>query len=131
MVLKMRRLLILLLALLAVLLFASAATAQEEEPILTSPKDAREGEGYEVYKDGTFVIGGDVVGDCGLLLQEVQATGRAPSSELLRQVEVCTKAGFPPPGSDALPDTGGPPFLIVAAALLLCICALGSLGVGR
>ncbi len=127
----MRRLLILLLALLAVLLFASAATAQEEEPILTSPKDAREGEGYEVYKDGTFVIGGDVVGDCGLLLQEVQATGRAPSSELLRQVEVCTKAGFPPPDSDALPDTGGPPFLIVAAALLLYICALGSLGVGR
>ncbi len=127
----MRRLLILLLALLAVLLFASAATAQEEEPILTSPKDAREGEGYEVYKDGTFVIGGDVVGDCGLLLQEVQATGRAPSSELLRQVEVCTKAGFPPPGGDALPDTGGPPFLIVAAALLLCICALGSLGVRR
>ncbi len=127
----MRRLLILLLALLAVLLFASAATAQEEEPILTSPKDAREGEGYEVYKDGTFVIGGDVVGDCGLLLQEVQATGRAPSSELLRQVEVCTKAGFPPPDSDALPDTGGPPFLIVAAALLLCICALGSLGVRR
>ncbi len=127
----MRRLLILLLALLAVLLFASAATAQEEEPILTSPKDAREGEGYEVYKDGTFVIGGDVVGDCGLLLQEVQATGRAPSSELLRQVEVCTKAGFPPPDSDALPDTGGPPFLIVAAALILCICALGSPGVGR
>ncbi len=127
----MRRLLILLLALLAVLLFASAATAQEEAPILTSPKDAREGEGYEVYKDGTFVIGGDGVGDCGLLLQEVQATGRAPSSELLRQVEVCTKAGFPPPGSDALPDTGGPPFLIVAAALLLYICALGSLGVGR
>ncbi len=77
------------------------------------------------------MIGGDVVGDCGLLLQEVQATGRAPSSELLRQVEVCTKAGFPPPGSDTLPDTGGPPFLIVAAALLLCICALGSLGVRR
>ena len=121
----------LLALLLAVLLFASAATAQEEEPILTSPKDAREGEGYEVYADGTFVMGGDVVGDCGLLLQEVQATGRAPSSGLLREVEVCTKAGFPPPGSDALPDTGGPPFLIVAAALLLCICALGSLGVRR
>ena len=128
----MRRLLILLLALLlAVPHFASAATAQEEEPILTSPKDARPGQGYEVYKDGTFVIGGDVVGDCGLLLQEVQATGRAPSSGLLREVEVCTKAGFPPPGSDALPDTGGPPFLIVAAALLLCVCALGSLGVRR
>ena len=128
----MRRLLILLLALLlAVPHFASAATAQEEEPILTSPKDARPGQGYEVYKDGTFVIGGDVVGDCGLLLQEVQATGRPPSSGLLREVEVCTKAGFPPPGSDGLPDTGGPPFLIVAAALLLCICALGSLGVRR
>ena len=121
----------LLALLLAVPHFASAATAQEEEPILTSPKDARPGQGYEVYKDGTFVIGGDVVGDCGLLLQEVQATGRAPSSGLLREVEVCTKAGFPPPGSDALPDTGGPPFLIVAAALLLCVCALGSLGVRR
>ncbi len=127
----MRRLLILLLALLAVLPFASAATAQEEEPILTQGRPRSTGEGYEVYKDGTFVIGGDVVGDCGLLLQEVQATGRAPSSGLLREVEVCTKAGFPPPGGDALPDTGGPPFSIVGAALLLCICALGSLGVRR
>lgn len=129
----MRRLLILLLALLAVLLFASAATAQEggTHPYFTQGRPRFTGEGYEVYKDGTFVIGGDVVGDCGLLLQEVQATGRAPSSELLREVEVCTKAGFPPPGSDALPDTGGPPFLIVAAALLLCIYALGSLGVRR
>ena len=128
----MRRLLILLLALLAVLLFASAATAQEEEPILTQGRPRSTGEGYEVYKDGTFVIGGDVVGDCGLLLQEVRATGRAPSSGLLREAEVCKKAGFPPPGgSDALPDTGGPPFLIVAAGLLLCICALGSVGVGR
>jgi hypothetical protein len=126
----MRRLSILLLALLAVLLFASPVAAQEE-PILTSPKDARQGEGYEVFKGGRFVIGGDVVGDCNLLFQEVRQIGRAPSSELLRQAEVCKKAGFPPPGSDALPDTGGPPLLIVAGALLLCICALGSLGVRR
>jgi hypothetical protein len=123
----MRRLLILLLTLLlAMLLFASPATAQEE-PILTSPKDAREGEGYEVFKDGTFVIGGDVVGDYSLVLQEVQATGTAPSPEILRQVEVCTKAGFPPRGGASLPDIGGPPFLIVAGALLLGICAVGSL----
>ena len=126
----MRRLSILLLVLPAVLLFAPPATAQEE-PILTSPKDARQGEGYEVFKDGMFVIGGDVVGDCNLLFQEVRQTDRAPSPELLRQAEVCKKAGFPPPGSDALPDTGGPAFSIVAAALLLCICALGSLGVRR
>ena len=126
----MRRLLIVLLSLLAVLLFASPAIAQEE-PILTSPKDARQGEGYEVYKDGTFVIGGDVIGDCDLLFQEVRQTGRAPSPELLRQAEVCKKAGFPPPGSGSLPSTGGPPLLIVAGALILGTCALGSLGVRR
>ena len=126
----MRRLLIVLLSLLAVLLFASPAIAQEE-PILTSPKDARQGEGYEVYKDGTFVIGGDVVGDCSLVGQSDRATGKAPSPETLRQVEVCTKAGFPPPGSGSLPDTGGPPLLIVAGALVLGTCALGSLGVRR
>ena len=105
----MRRLLIVLLSLLAVLLFASPAIAQEE-PILTSLKDAREGEGYEVYKNGTFVIGADVVVDCNLLFQEVRQTGRVPTSELLRQVEVCKKAGFPLPGSGSLPDTGGSPF---------------------
>ena len=92
---------------------------------------SHEGQGYEVFKDGTFVIGGDVVGDCNLLFQEVRQTGRVPTSELLRQVEVCKKAGFPLPGSGSLPDTGGSPFLIVGGALLLGICALGSLGVRR
>ena len=119
---------LLVVSLVALLSFASLAIAQEE-PILTSPKDAREGEGYEVFKDGTFTIGGDVVGDCSVVLQEVQATGTAPSPEILRQVEVCTKAGFPPRGSASLPDTGGAPVLPVALALLLGICALGSLGV--
>ena len=58
----MRRLSILLLAMLAALLFASPALGQEK-PVFTS----HEGPGYEVFKDGTFVIGGDVVGDCNLL----------------------------------------------------------------
>jgi hypothetical protein len=117
----------LLLSIFAMLLFASPAAAQEEEPILTSPKDAGKGERYEVFKDGTFVIGGDVVGHCSAVLQEAQQTGTAPSPEILRQVEVCTKAGFPPRGSASLPDTGGPPFLTVAGALLLGTCALGFL----
>ncbi len=118
----MRRLLILLLALLlAVLLFASPALAQEK-PVLQT----QEGLGYEVFKDGTLIIGGDVVGDCSLVGQSERATVKAPSRETLRQVEVCTEAGFPPPSSASLPHTGGPPFLIVAGALLLGSCAVGS-----
>ncbi len=126
----------LLLCVCVVLLSTSPAEAQEE-PILTSPKDAREGEGYEVFKNGMFVIGGDVVGDCNSLLEDARSVGTVGSPEIARQVEVCTKAGFPPRGSASLPDTGGPPFLIVAGALLPGICAVGSLwafagsGVGR
>jgi LPXTG-motif cell wall-anchored protein len=116
----------LLPALLVTVLLASPAMAQEEhggEPVYTS----QEGPGYEVYEDGTFVIGGDVVGNCGAVLQETRQTGRDPSPEILRQVEVCTEAGFPPRGSESLPETGGPLFPIIAIALLLssALCFLG------
>ena len=108
------------------LLFVSPAKVQER-PVFRS----REGPGYEVFKDGTLVIGGDVVGHCNAVLQEARQTGAAPGPELLRQVDVCTEAGFPPHGSASLPDTGGPPLLTAAGALLLGTCALGFLGSRR
>ena len=125
----MRRLSISLLSMLAVLLFASPTTAQgpEGEPIYKT----REGQGFELYADGTLIIGGDVVGSCEALVREARPKPLKPTRDLLRQAEACEEAGFRVPGSDALPDTGGPPLLIVAGALLLGTCVLGSLGVRR
>ena len=58
--------LILLLSVFAMLLFTSPATAQESvfSTRGTPPR-------YEVFSDGTFIIGGDVIGNCKSLLQEV------------------------------------------------------------
>ncbi len=117
---------VLVLCILATLVFASPAIGQGK-PVFTS----QEGPGYEVFKDGTLVIGGDVVGHCSAVGQSARQTGTAPGPELLRQVDICTEAGFPPRGSDALPDTGGPPFSTAAGALLLGTCALGFLGSRR
>jgi hypothetical protein len=57
--------LILLLSVFAILL-TSPATAQESvfSTRGTPPR-------YEVFSDGTFIIGGDVIGNCKSLLQEV------------------------------------------------------------
>jgi hypothetical protein len=83
---------------------------------------------YRVLDDGTFIIGGDVVGDCRSLLEDAEASGTAGSPEISRQVEACTEAGFPPRGA-ALSDTGGPPLALAGAAVLLAVCALGLLRV--
>lgn len=113
-------------AVLVATLSTGPAGAQEDgtgEPVFVS----RQGSGYEVYDDGTFVIGGDVVGSCDAVLQETRQTDMKPGREILRQVEICTEAGFPPPGSAALPDTGGPPLLAIATAMIAggFLCVLG------
>jgi hypothetical protein len=58
---------------------------------------------YEVKKDGTLIIGGDVLVSCADLLKS-SWEGQSPTPEARRQmrqaskeqVRVCTKAGFPP-----------------------------------
>ena len=58
---------------------------------------------YQVKKDGTLVIGGDVLVRCADLLKS-SWEGQSPTPEARRQmrqaskeqVRVCTKAGFPP-----------------------------------
>jgi hypothetical protein len=73
---------------------------------------------YQVLDDGTFIIGGDVVGDCRTLLEDAEASGTAASREVARQAEACTEAGFPPRGAP-LPGTGGPSLALVGSAALL------------
>ena len=85
---------------------------------------------YQVLEDGTFIIEGDVVGECRSLLEDAEASGTAQSPEIARQVEACTKAGFPPRGAP-LPDTGGASLALVGAAVVLGVCALGLLGILR
>ncbi len=85
-----------LASVLVALVFAPTAAAQDE-PVFSS----REGLGYEVFEDGTIVIGGDVVGDCRSLLEDARASGTEGSKEIKRQVRVCTEAGFPPRGAPA------------------------------
>lgn len=117
-------------SLLLTVFLATPAVAQGDprgEPVFES----QEGSGYEIYEDGTFVIGGDVIGSCDAVLQETQQTGTQPSGEVLRQVEICTEAGFPPEGSESLPETGGPPLSILVASGLLLGAALCSLGIRR
>jgi hypothetical protein len=81
---------------------------------------------YQVLEDGTFIIGGDVVGDCRTLLEDADVSGTADSPEIAKQVEACTEAGFPPRGV-SLPGTGGPSPALFGAAALLGACVLGSL----
>lgn len=122
-------LLAILPSLLAAALFAPPAAAQG------SPGDlvykTQEGSGYELYEDGTLIIGGDMNGSCDTVLQEVRQTGAKPDREILRQVEICEEAGFHVPGSESLPETSGPPLLIVAALGLLVGCPLLLLGTRR
>ena len=111
------------------MLLAPTASAQglpEGEPIYTS----QQGSGYEVYEDGTLITGGDVLGSCDKVLQEVQQTGAKPTRGILREVEICEEAGFSVPGSESLPETGGPPVAATLAALLL-VGAILLLGVRR
>jgi hypothetical protein len=73
---------------------------------------------HQVLDDGTFIIGGDVVGDCRTLLEDAEASGTAASREVARQAEACTEASFPPSGAP-LPGTGGPSLALVGSAALL------------
>ena len=120
----------LLASLLVAALLASPATAQgpEGEPIYES----QEGFGFELYADGTLVTGGDVVGSCEALVREAQPKPLEPEQdfyrELLRQVQACEEAGFRVPGSESLPEAGGPSLPVVAALGLILACGLCRLG---
>lgn len=76
-----------------------------------------------------IIIGGDVVGDCRLVLEQA-APGAEDSPGIAREIEICTKAGFPPRGAP-LPDTGGPPLLTVVGTVLLSTGVLGLLAARR
>ena len=78
----------------------ASATAESDMAILAGGKPPPE---YQVKKDGTLVIGGDVLVSCTDLLKS-SWEGQSPTSEARRQmrqaskeqIRVCTKAGFPP-----------------------------------
>jgi hypothetical protein len=72
-----------------------------------------------------------VLGSCGTVLQSVRQGPLKPSGETYTQIEVREEVGFSVPGSEFLPETGGPPLLIIATLGLLLSGALCSLGVRR
>lgn len=85
-------------------------------------------EEYRVTKDGMLFYQGDIAVDCRSLLQAVEERNEVVE----RAVEVCTNAGFPPEGSEAmLPESGGLPRLTVAAAILSGAGILGFIGIHR
>ena len=79
---------------------ASGTASESEMGILAGGKPPPE---YQVKKDGTLIIGGDVLVSCTDLLKS-SWEGQSPTPEARRQmrqankeqVRVCTKAGFPP-----------------------------------
>ncbi len=119
----------LLTALLAALLAApAAAQGSEDGPIYTARVD---GEPFKLYADGAIVTGGDVVGGCEALVRDAYPKPVEPDRGLLRQVAICEEFGFEVPGSEALPETGGPPLPVVAALGLILSIALCYLGLRR
>ena len=72
-----------------------------------------------------------MLGSCDTVLQSVRQGPLKPTRETYTQIEVCEEMGFPVPGSESLPETGGPPLLIIATLGLLLGGALRSLGVRR
>ena len=118
----------LLASLLVAGLFASPAAAQgpEGEPIYTSPESSQ----FELYADGSIVTG-DVLGGCEALVRDAYPKPVEPDPELLRQIEACEKFGFQVPGSESLPETGGPSLPIVAVLGLILSYALCRAGMLR
>ena len=118
----------LLAYLLVAALLASPAAAQgpEGEPIYTSPEGSR----FELYADGSIVTG-DVLGGCEALVRDAYPKPVEPDPELLRQIEACEEFGFEVPGSESLPETGGPLLPVIAALGLIVSCALFHLGTRR
>ena len=126
---RKERLSALLTSLVVAVLLASPAAAQgpEGEPIY----ETQVGQGFELYADGTLIIGGDVVGSCEALVREARPKPVKPTRDLLRQVEACEEAGLRVPGSESLPETGGPSLPVVAALGLTLGCALCLLATRR
>ena len=129
---RKERLSALLTSLVVAVFLASPAAAQgpEGEPIYKT-QETQEGQGFELYADGTLIIGGDVVGSCEALVREARPKPVKPTRDLLRQVEACEEAGLRVPGSESLPETGGPSLPVVAALGLTLGCALCLLATRR
>ena len=72
-----------------------------------------------------------MLGSRGTVLQSVRQGPLKPTRETYTQTEVCEEADFSVPGSESLPETGGPPLLIIATLGLLLGGALCSLGLRR
>ena len=125
---------LLLVALPVTVLLAPPAAAQgpEGEPIYESPEGSvREGSGFELYADGSLNIGGDVLGSCETVLETFRRTGERPTRDTYRQVEACEEFGFQVPGSESLPETGGPSLPVVATLGSILACALCLLATRR
>ena len=118
----------LLASLLAAALLSTPAAAQgsKDEPIY----ETREGQGFELYADGSITIGGDVAISCEALVREAMPKPVEPDRELLRQIAICEEFGFEVPGGESLPETGGPSLPIIAMLgmiLSFALCRAGML----
>ena len=78
----------------------TAGAEASSQAILAGGKPPPE---YQVMKDGTLIIGGDVLVSCGDLLNFDKQEGditpkvrRQLRQARKEQIAVCTKAGFPP-----------------------------------
>ncbi len=73
-----------------------------------------------------------MAGSCDTLLESFLETDeKNPPRDTYRSVEICEEFGFEVPGSESLPETGGPSLPVVAAMGLILACALFRIGTRR
>lgn len=84
---------------------------------------------YQVTENGTLIFEGDIRVDCRSLFKIAEEEGTENSADIRGGVEACTEAGFPSARGPL--DSGGPPLLLGAGALLAGTCALSFFVVRR
>lgn len=129
----MRRIFVLLgTGLLMSMMFLPTATAQEARGqgtgAIAAPAEGPPPSEYQVTKNGTLIVGGDVFLDCGSVGSDDIPPTATPSARaeinqtIQEQAAICQASGFPTPEvgftQARLPDTGGPPTLVWSALLI-------------
>ena len=107
-----------LAAMLAMTMSIPAYAQQRELTIGALAEGSPEPPKYQVNKEGTLIIDGDVLIGCQDIFKAYTGDPRVFLNESEREhVEACKKAGFSP--EDTLPQTGGVPFALIPVTLLV------------